>query len=139
MAYWRLLEKLSVGGDVKSSGVEPGAEPAGPWCLQHRNGRVRLVIGPSARYREGHKPCTATIVRPSGGIRTICTSKITENGSVKGSFALPADTNAATRVGAHKRPKKKVPKTDQMATRRSLAVQPFTSDTLKAPRDGAHR
>jgi hypothetical protein len=62
----------------------------------------------------------------------ICTSKIPKNGSVKGSVTFPAETNAATRVGVYKRPKKQVPKADQMATRRSLAVQSFMSDTLKA-------
>jgi hypothetical protein len=55
----------------------------------------------------------------------ICTSKIPKYGSVKGSFTFPAETNAATRVGAYKRPKSKVPKADQIATRRSIAVQSF--------------
>jgi hypothetical protein len=45
------------------------------------------------------------------------------------SFTFPA----ATRVGAYKKPKKKVPKAHQMAIRRSCAVQSFMGDTLKAP------
>src|SRR5215204_1295445 len=61
----------------------------------------------------------------------ICTSKTPKNGS----FTFPADTNAATSVGAYKTPKKKVPKADQMATRRSFAVQSLMNDMPKASQD----
>lgn len=74
-----------------------------------------------------------------GAIRMICTSKVPKNGSVKGSFTFPADTNAATKVRAYKRPKKKVPKADQMATRRSFAVQSFMGARLKPRGNSAHR